>query len=337
MNSFITPQNLPGYAEDRTVTPKDIQAQAGKGREIAFPVTLDKDASYDGARGTGYEKYIRGGCFLAYSSSLWAPCKRTKANGSGSSSTALTVDNATHFKAGDSIIIGYQAAQAIVSINYSTNTITLTSAASWQDNDPVYVAAWGTARGILIDDEVVLWNAYKTAAAAKTAQMLVAGYVKHAQLVGDVAAILEDPLSAYYLDQIIFDKFQDGTGTTVTPGGNNLATPWKQVFLGADKTVAASDSGTEFIATAAVNITLPALADAGAGFRIRARQTANANLTVTAPSGKMIAFNNAAATSVAASTSNEKIGAGFEVTILPDFTKYIANSLNAGANTVTVA
>lgn len=335
MNSFITPQNLPGYAEDRTVSPKDIQAQAGKGREIAFPVTLDKDASYDGARGTGYEKYIRGGCFLAYSSSLWAPCKRTKANGSGSSSTSLTVDNATHFKAGDSIIIGYQTAQAIVSINYSTNVVTLTSSASWKDNDPVYVAAWGTARGILLDDEVVLWNAYKTAAAAKTAQMLVGGYVKHAQLLGDVAAILEDPLSAYYLDQIIFDKFQDGTGTTVTPAGNNLATPWKQVFLAADKTVAASDSGTEFIATAAVAITLPALVDAGAGFRIRAIQTADANLAITAPSGKLIGDGSATSTTATCSTSSHKIGSALEVTILPDFTKY--QVFNLGGTTITLS
>lgn len=336
MNAFITPQNQPGYFEGRSnVTPKEIQAQAGKGREIAIPVTLDKDASYDGARGTGYEKYIRGGCFLAYSSGLWAPCKRTKANGSGSSSTALTVDNATHFKAGDSIIIGYQAAQAIVSIDYATNIVTLTSSVSWQDNDPVYVAVWGTARGILQDDEVILWNQDKTAVAAKQAEMLIAGFVRHAQLLGDVTAILEDPLSAWYLDRVIFDKFQDGTGTTVTPAGNNLATPWKQVFLAADKTVAASDSGTEFIATAAVAITLPALVDAGAGFRIRAIQTADANLAITAPSGKLIGDGSATSTTATCSTSSHKIGSALEVTILPDFTKY--QVFNLGGTTITLS
>lgn len=335
MNSFVTPQSLPGYAEDRLVTPREIQAQAGKDRAISFPVTIDKDASYDGARGTGYEKYIRGGAFLAYSSGLWAPCKRTKANGSGSSSTALTVDNATHFKAGDSVIIGYQAAQSIVSIDYSTNVITLTSSVSWNDNDPVYVAAWSTARVLLIDDEVVLWNDFKTGYANKTAQAMASGFVKTSQLLGDVTAILEDPLSAYFLDMIICDSFQNGSGTLVTPGGNNLATPWKQVFLAASKTITAADSGTEFICTAAATITLPALASAGAGFRVRVVSIGNVDVAVTAPSGKLIADGSATSTTVTYSTSSHKIGSAVEVTILPDFTKYLAINIGATAQTLS--
>ena len=65
----MTAQALPGVTSGRTVTPRRILKQAGKGREIQIPVTLSGSASYDGAN-TSYEKYIRGGCFLAVSSGV---------------------------------------------------------------------------------------------------------------------------------------------------------------------------------------------------------------------------------------------------------------------------
>lgn len=78
---------------------------------------------------------------LAYG--LSAP--HTLANGSGSSSTVLVVDNALRFfdgmgrVDGDWIKVGSGAVQ-VSSINYATHTITLTTARSWSDNDEVWLA-----------------------------------------------------------------------------------------------------------------------------------------------------------------------------------------------------
>lgn len=77
----------------------------------------------------------------------------TQANGSGSNSATLIVDNAIFFQDGtwgsslssvnaDYIAIGTVSNSArIISINYSTNTIYLASAMTWSDNAPVWVYA----------------------------------------------------------------------------------------------------------------------------------------------------------------------------------------------------
>jgi hypothetical protein len=113
----MTAQAQAGVVSGRTVTPRRVRWQASNPFNVQAPVPIYGTDAVDNGN-TSYTKIIRGGCFLAYDSSgaLWAPCKRTQANGSGSSSTSLTVDDATHFQAADSIIIGGQAAQAIVSI-----------------------------------------------------------------------------------------------------------------------------------------------------------------------------------------------------------------------------
>lgn len=97
-------------------------------------------------------------------------------------------------------------------------------------------------------------------------------------------------------------------------------------------TVLPGDCGTTFFATAAATFTLPAIANVEAGWWARFYNSADANMTVTAPSGKLIAFNNVAATSIAFSTSAEK--AGSQVEIIYDGAKY--NAIVAlGAETVT--
>lgn len=70
----------------------------------------------------------------------------TKAVGAGSSSTALTVADAGFFQDGysgivqaDWIRIGAFTIVQISAINYSTNVITLGSAATWANNDPIYL------------------------------------------------------------------------------------------------------------------------------------------------------------------------------------------------------
>jgi len=75
----------------------------------------------------------------------------TQANGSGSNSTTLVVDDALYFQDGswgsslsdvqaDWIAIGsVNKVVQISSIDYSTNTITLASPMTWDNNDPVYL------------------------------------------------------------------------------------------------------------------------------------------------------------------------------------------------------
>ncbi len=91
-----------------------------------------------------------------------------------------------------------------------------------------------------------------------------------------------------------------------------------------DYTVTAADNGTLFTtqgAAGAVVFTLPTLA---AGLRFQFASEAAGAMTVTAASGKLVAFNNAAATSLAASTSSEIIGMVIEVIANADATKWLS-------------
>jgi hypothetical protein len=102
-----------------------------------------------------------------------------------------------------------------------------------------------------------------------------------------------------------------------------------------DYTVVIADTGkvlTTLGASGAVNFTLPAVASA-TGREFTFVNAVDQNMTVTAPSGTMVTFNNAAATSVAFSTSSQKIGGG--VRVVCDGAHYYA--FPSGSNTVTVA
>lgn len=106
----------------------------------------------------------------------------------------------------------------------------------------------------------------------------------------------------------------------------------------ASTTLAAADSGKLYTTTGAsgaVVFTLPSVATAGAGFNAMFYNTVGQNMTITAPAGTLVAFNNAAATSVAFSTAGQLIGGGMRIFF--DGAKYIASNASAGANTVTVA
>lgn len=105
----------------------------------------------------------------------------------------------------------------------------------------------------------------------------------------------------------------------------------------ASYTVVAADNGSHFFtlgASGAVVFTLPAVANCR-GYRFRFSNVVDQNMTITAPAGLLVTFNNAAATSVAFSTSGQKIGASVEIVGLPDSSKYLV--LAHGANTMTVA
>jgi hypothetical protein len=83
----------------------------------------------------------------------------------------------------------------------------------------------------------------------------------------------------------------------------------------------------------AVTFTLPAIAEVQTGWYVDVLVMANQNVLVTAPAGKMVTFNNAAAATVAFQTAGNLIGAS--VRIIYDGALYFARP--NGANTLTVA
>ena len=253
-------------------------------------ITLSS-AGYDGSN-TWYESYIRAGWLMGKitSSGLWVPCKRTKTNGAGSATATLVVDNAAAFKAADVLVIGGTTG-TISSIVYSTNTITLSATKTWGDNEPVYVADGSqTARGILLDEEVKLWDVEKTNNVAKPGQLLFHGGIESSKVLGDLTACLEDPENL--LGGITFWSYQMTTDVAPLPYRKR----WKPVTIAASITLTSADSGTHFFATAAATVTLPALASAGEGFVIRVTSLANTDTAITAPSCKLIADGSATST-----------------------------------------
>jgi len=332
----MTAQNLPGVVVGRTVTPRRVLRQAGKDREIIVPVILDGTNSYDGQQSSGYEKYIRGGWLLAQdtTSKKWMPVKRTKANAAGAATAALVVDNSYPFNVGDTVIVGTNVGSVVTAIVYSTHTLTLTAAKTWADNDPVYVAGGqGTARAILLDDEVILRTVERNANSDKSATAMILGYVDQDKVLGDVTAVMEDYDSANALKNIIFDDYQDGTDTVPAPFGlfglNRI-----QFCPLATHTLTAADNGKLFVVAGAANFTLPAKA---AGLSFGFYQTADANLVITSAGSAddIVADGDAAADTVTFSTASHKIGSGGIVTIQPDLVKWL--TFNIGATLATVA
>lgn len=103
--------------------------------------------------------------------------------------------------------------------------------------------------------------------------------------------------------------FADQAGNPVGSGLRKIAAKT------ADYTVTLADNGTVFTntgAAGAVNFTLPAVAG-NTGYHFEFFVTAGQTITITAPAGKLIAYNNAAATSLAFSTAAEKIGGMCEI------------------------
>lgn len=152
-------------------------------------VQLDATNCYDGDN-TGFEQLIRAGWLLAKNTTTgkYVTVKRTQANGAGSSATALIVDEAAAFKAGDSITIGGTAA-VISSIVYSTNTITLTAAKTWSDNAVVIVSGMESAVAVLGEDVQLYDNKLLTATDATAGTVYRSGLLVAGVLKGDVAAV----------------------------------------------------------------------------------------------------------------------------------------------------
>ena len=96
-------------------------------------------------------------------------------------------------------------------------------------------------------------------------------------------------------------------------------------------TVLATDAGATFTnkgATASVTFTLPAIAGMLTGWNVWFYQSALQAMVITAPSGKLIAYDNAAATSLTCSTTSKMGGLRIQITYdgaLYMSTVYLAN------------
>ncbi len=91
-------------------------------------------------------------------------------------------------------------------------------------------------------------------------------------------------------------------------------------------------------AAGAVTFTLPAIADVWDGWSVEFRVEAAQTVTITAPSGKLIAANNTGATSIAFSTNSEKVGNSVKITYSGSSSKYFAEvRLAAETHTPTIS
>jgi len=153
-------------------------------------------------------------------------------------------------------------------------------------------------------------------------QMLVQGLVREGELLN------LDPRARQQLGQRFFFDHE------TSPQAGVLMHPRGIYRKAANYTVTAGDNGLLFLATAAVNFTLPSKQN---GLAFRFLQTADANLVITG-AADIVAKGNAAATTVTFSTASEKIGSHVLVECV-----YVGTSTlkwivtNLGATTPTVA
>jgi hypothetical protein len=175
------------------------------------------------------------------------------------------------------------------------------------------------AVGVLEHAQDMLLNGVAT---DRFTQMLVHGLVREGELLN------VDPRARQQLGQrFLLDR-------EASPQAGVLMHPRGIYRKSSNYTVTASDNGLLFLATAAVNFTLPTKQN---GLAFRFVQTADANLVITG-SADLIAKGNAAATTVTFSTASEKIGSQVLVECV-----YVGTSTlkwlvtNLGATTPTVA
>ncbi len=167
---------------------------------------------------------------------------------------------------------------------------------------------------------------------AKQAAMMVAGPVRAAGLAG--------------LDQKArYDLHASGFVFDDDPRG---PVQWRQIEIAGNQTVtiptpavgATYQNATEFVVTSgggAATFNLPTIAP---GLRYKFYNANGQQLTVTATTNNVIAFNNTAATSLTFNSSNALVGGSMTLTaafISGNTYKWMLNVDSAGANTITVS
>lgn len=162
--------------------------------------------------------------------------------------------------------------------------------------------------------EGVLWNSRRVIDTGGTAtkrigQLMVAGNVKAGQLL-----LLDQQARAQMANRFLFDDDLPGN----TSG-------WLEVVAkAADYTVTAADNNRVFTnqgASALVTFTLPAIAK---GLRYRFYSEDNDGIKITAATADtLVTHNDAAADTIAFSTTGRNIGAAFEILANADGTKWL--------------
>lgn len=187
--------------------------------------------------------------------------------------------------------------------------------------DPAATDGRNVAQGVL-DEAVNMLDLQTGSAADKWAMVVIGGPVKASQIIG-----LDAQARRQMHNRFLFDDALAGQPF-------QLACEAKT----ADYTCTVAENNKLFTnrgAAGAVIFTLPACFIGG---RYRFFVEANQNVTITAPAGTLVAFNNAAATSIAFSTASEKIGASVEVVANENGSKWLAIvSLGAETQTPTIA
>ena len=146
------------------------------------------------------------------------------------------------------------------------------------------------------------------------------------------------PTSSTY--QTVGMKVHDGLSPAIDLNGfiADIAYKFKVTAKTASYTVTLNDSGTLFTtrgATANVVFTLPAVASA-TGCMYRFFNAVDFNMTITSAEGTTIMCkNNAGASSIAFSTTSEKIGASCKV--ISDGTSWLALITSDETTTLTIA
>lgn len=154
---------------------------------------IDATYAYDGSN-TGYETELREGCLMAKitASGLWVPAKRTAVTTSATSAS-IVVDNAAFFKAGDTITIGGDTGLTVSSINYSTNTITLSGSITAVADEAVFasgaLAGAGTALAVLGEFVSLRDLESDTNIDRSTGHLLIDAYLDDAQILGDLTTV----------------------------------------------------------------------------------------------------------------------------------------------------
>lgn len=224
------PKYLPGQRDGRTTSPRNVLLSQKNLRRVEGGGVIDATYAIDGAN-TGKTQELRAGCLMARitASKLWVPLKLTQisdgtsGSGSGNSATAITVEDARFFKAGDAVLVesddsGGDVTTTIASIDYTNNVITLDDAVEFARNGGA-VKATGVlagaeiARAVLNEFVDLIDHDDNTARDRHVSELLINAYVDEGKILGDLAAVrAPDNFSTaitHYLDQI---QWGDQTG-----------------------------------------------------------------------------------------------------------------------------
>src|SRR5579871_1720321 len=129
MNSGL----LPGQITGKTSVSRDCLLSLNN--VIYGRGGFDATKAYNGID-TGYESRIWAGTPLGQitASELWVACKQTAVTSSGGATSAnVPVLDARAFRAGDVVTIGSNAGCTISSVNYGTNTLTVSSSITFSN------------------------------------------------------------------------------------------------------------------------------------------------------------------------------------------------------------